>query len=203
VPDFFRSPDLAGELSHPKLQPNIPLKYIGPLSRFENAEQKKIFDICIIISGPEPQRTIFEEVLLKQIKDYPGKIAFVRGLPEQDEVKLSENGNIEFKDHLPAKELNELLLQSSIFVGRSGYSTVMDLVKLQLPGILIPTPGQTEQEYLGKYLMTKQMFYCVEQNKFSLKKALQAAAQFRFRIPNVSLDQYKVAVNEFVKKINS
>ncbi len=66
--------------------------------------------------------------------------------------------------HLGAKELNEAMLASDMVLSRSGYTTLMDLAKLNKKAILIPTPGQSEQEYLGKYLMKKGYFYSLPQS---------------------------------------
>lgn len=201
VPDIGNGEGLAGELSHPKQLPKPPVTYIGPLSRFEKIEAVKKYDLCIVISGPEPQRTEFEKKLLEEIETYPGKIILVRGLPEKNEMISTRNPEVEIKNHLFSNELNKVLLQSSMFIGRSGYTTVMDLVKLQLPGILIPTPGQPEQEYLAEYLMKKEMFYCVDQVKFSLKEDLKKAFAFPFRLPNVSMDHYKDVLKKFIAEL--
>ena len=72
------------------------------------------------------------------------------------------------KQHLSAAAMNEGIERSELIISRSGYTTIMDLVKLQRSAILVPTPGQTEQEYLGAYLMEKKLFYGVKQNEFSL-----------------------------------
>ena len=70
VPDF-KDGGLAGELSHPaKLPSNI--KYIGGLSRFTMHEPEKKYDLFVTISGPEPQRTIFEDLILVQVKSFNG-----------------------------------------------------------------------------------------------------------------------------------
>ena len=60
IPDFKVEPNLAGELSHPEVLPKIVVRYIGLLSRFENivVSTRKPVDILILISGPEPQRTV-------------------------------------------------------------------------------------------------------------------------------------------------
>jgi UDP-N-acetylglucosamine:LPS N-acetylglucosamine transferase len=60
---------------------------------------------------------------------------------------------------------------------------VMDLVALQKKSILIPTPGQTEQEYLAKYLGQKQIAYCVSQKEFALNDILAKAKQFTYHLP--------------------
>ncbi len=203
VPDF-KEDGLAGELSHPGKLPN-QIKYIGALSRFEvinpdSYREKKKYDLLITISGPEPQRTIFEDEILNDLKSYSGKVLFIRGMPDGNTLK-PENPLLEIKNHLSARELNEAMLQSGIIVSRCGYTTIMDLVKLQKKAILIPTPGQTEQEYLAKYLMEKQIFYTISQKDFVLQNALKEASLFPFSIPAHNMEQYKNIINQFVQSL--
>lgn len=180
VPDTASEINLAGSLSHPKHLPNIPVHYIGPLSRFEKITVKKEYDLAVIISGPEPQRSIFEDLLLDKLDNYKGKALFIRGLPGTSTVKASSNHNIKIKNHLGADELSKAIQASDMIISRSGYTTVMDLVKLEKPAILIPTPGQTEQEYLAKTLKEKGVFYSVDQDNFDLNEALRDTKTFLF-----------------------
>ena len=89
-----------------------------------------------------------------------------------------------------------------MMLSRSGYTTVMDLAKLQKPAILIPTPGQPEQEYLAEYLMQKKMFYCVAQKNFSLEEALQSVENFSCKFPITDMQEYVEAINDLVKNMN-
>ena len=199
VPDFEVN-GLAGELSHPKKLPT-KIKYLGALSRFELNEVEKKYDLLISISGPEPQRTIFEDQILNDLRSYQGKILFIRGLPENKEALAFENPSAEIKNHLSAKQLNEAILQSDMILSRCGYTTVMDLVKLQKKAILVPTPGQTEQEYLAKYLMKNKMFYTIDQKDFVLQNVLHNAESFSFSHPRYNMDQYKNVIDEFVRSL--
>ena len=196
VPDEEKN-GLAGKLSHPeKLPENIV--YIGALSRFErisNAEE--IYNLLIIISGPEPQRTIFENEILAQLKTVEGKIFLVRGLPDEDYQPANFN-NVTIKNHLSANELNEIIEKSKMVLCRSGYTSIMDLTVLQKKAVLIPTPGQCEQEYLSKYLMEKRYFFSTQQKDLSIKKALDLPANRNFDIPNIDRNAYKKTVKEFV-----
>jgi len=201
VPDFEGDINISGELSHPK---NISdqLTYLGGLSRFEkiNSIEKK-YDLAIVISGPEPQRTIFEDILLEQLKDYKGSVLFVRGLPSNQSIKQSPNSSIKIVSHLSSRELNLAIQQSNYVISRSGYTTVMDLLKLQQKAILIPTPGQTEQEYLAKHLMERKIFFYVEQENFSLIESLQKAKKFPFNIPAFNMEEYKNVIQQFVESL--
>ncbi len=201
VPDFEIN-GLAGELSHPKKLPG-KIKYLGALSRFELNTSVKKYDLLISISGPEPQRTIFEKQILKDLKSYGGKVLFIRGLPENNKVIKSENTSVEISNHLSAEKLNEAILQSDIIVSRCGYTTIMDLIKLQKKAILIPTPGQTEQEYLAKYVVENKLFYTVTQKDFVLQHSLQQAATFPFITTEYNMELYKKVVSQFVQSLQT
>jgi uncharacterized protein (TIGR00661 family) len=199
VPDAEGELNFAGALSHPARLPKVPVKYLGILSRFEKQDIESKYDLCIILSGPEPQRTVFEKIILQQLHHVEGKKVLVRGLPDEAEVLELNDPSIEIKNHLPATELNGIIQQSRIVVSRSGYSTVMDLVKLQKKSVLVPTPGQTEQEYLALYLQEQKLFYCMDQETFSLGEAIKSAAAFKFTIWPVQKDNYKNVVQNFIE----
>ncbi|MEO8822208.1 MAG: glycosyltransferase [Ginsengibacter sp.] len=201
VPDQEKD-ELAGELSHPKnLPPN--LTYLGPISRFtKTPNSDKIYDLFIVLSGPEPQRTIFENLLLKQIKDIEGNMFLLRGLPGH-KTKPPSFKNVTIENHLPAKEMNAILAKSKLVLCRSGYTSVMDLAVLEKKAILVPTPGQTEQEYLAKYLMGKQYFFWTQQEDFSIKNAMEKAKTFHFKKPDIDLDGFKKILTEFVANLKS
>ncbi|MEO5967836.1 MAG: glycosyltransferase [Ferruginibacter sp.] len=156
IPDVKENNNLSGLLSHPKKLPDTKIKYVGVLSRFIKLHSNIKNNFLFLISGPEPQRTIFEEQLIKVSKNILGNKIFVRGVPNSDELKI--NDETLFYNHLPAEKLNQLISESEIIVCRSGYSTIMDLSATGKKAILIPTPGQKEQEYLAKYLGNKNGF---------------------------------------------
>jgi UDP-N-acetylglucosamine transferase subunit ALG13 len=189
VPDMPGENNLAGELSHPQKKPVIPLIYIGPLSRFENSRDLShsplgVGGLLVLLSGPEPQRTLLENKIVDEISHHNGTATIVRGLPGSFSLIPSTN-MLHFYNHLPAEELDKEIQQAEFVIGRSGYSTVMDLVKLKKKNILIPTPGQTEQEYLARYLLQKQIAFSVPQKDFSLADALQQARQFSYCDPAI------------------
>lgn len=180
VPDFKDDPTIAGDLSHPNKLPRIPLKYIGWLSRFNNRADKEATHLLILLSGPEPQRTILENKILGQLQKIPGPVLLVRGLPGvKDSIDVPSH--VKAVNHLSAGELEEAILHSSYVIARSGYSTVMDLLKLKKKAILIPTPGQTEQEYLAQHLAKSNLALSALQEKFDLKNTLIAASNFPYR----------------------
>lgn len=180
VPDFEGKNALAGEISSTKNKTlQAKTKYIGALSRFEKIETKIIYDICILLSGPEPQRSILEEKLYKQASTLNQKIAFVRGVSEPEKI-LKPINEINTFNLLENNTLNLILEQSKTVVCRAGYSSVMDLVKLQKTAILIPTPGQTEQEYLAKFLDDKDFFVSKKQEEINLETDLVQVKKTKF-----------------------
>ncbi len=197
VPDAGDGVTLAGMLSHPTVLPNIPLKYLGPVSRFDKIDiPEKQYDLLFLLSGPEPQRSLFEEKIEQQLKDFIGSALIVRGLPSDTTSLRLDNPSIGQVNHLPATLLNEAIQQSKLIISRSGYTTVMDLAKLQQRAVLVPTPGQQEQEYLANYLMEKKVFYCVKQDEFLLSEILERIKQFPFTALYIP-ETYQKFINEW------
>ena len=169
IPDYPGSV-LTGELSSTS---DSKFKFIGPLSRFKNGEKnndKKKYDVLALISGPEPQRSIFERLLTGQLIESGLNALLVRGVVDNNEKKLSDR--VEMVDHLNRECLEKAMRESELIISRSGYSTIMDLVKLGKKAVFVPTPGQTEQEYLATRFTELGIAYSVNQNSFSLKNVL-------------------------------
>jgi predicted glycosyltransferase len=182
IPDFELHYGLAGRLSHPSQLP-ANAHYIGTLSRFSAPAGKRDvpvpcdYDIMVALSGPEPQRTILEEMIFEQLMSSGLTGIIVRGLTEvTEEFKLTEK--IRVFSHLETVKMKEYMLRSHIIICRSGYSSLMDLVTLGKNAILIPTPGQTEQEYLARYLMEKKIYFSMSQRHFDLLYAIEMTRNF-------------------------
>ncbi len=200
VPDFEGQKNLAGELSHPKQLPAINLRYVGAVSRFKKRDNSvtESKDLVALISGPEPQRTIFEDKLVSELANWKGSAVVVRGLPGATACPPAFN-NVSFQNHLPSSQLSELIDGGTYIVARSGYSTVMDIVALKKKSILIPTPGQTEQEYLGNWLMKNKICLCIDQENFHLSEAINAASKFDYAdLSRFTTDQYESEVSNFM-----
>ncbi|MCL2596701.1 MAG: hypothetical protein FWD66_03385 [Paludibacter sp.] len=159
IPDFEdKDTNLSGDLSHKYPLPKNA-KFIGLLSRFqimENIEPDNSFSSVCILSGVEPQRSIFEKFLLNKFKNSTHKILIIQGKP-QKEVKEISTMNICVVSHLDSKKIASYLLGCQNIICRSGYSTIMDLATINClhKAEFFPTPGQTEQEYLYNYLNSK------------------------------------------------
>ena len=149
VPDYEQEPSLSGKLGH--FNAHKKIKYIGPLTRLKKYHLKKKYDVLVILSGPEPQRSILKNKLLKQLSVLPIQVALVAGKVELNQ-ELKQYKNIHIYNFLKTQALNDLINASEIIISRSGYTSVMDLILLQKKVIWIPTPGQKEQEYLAIHL---------------------------------------------------
>lgn len=152
---------LSGLLSTPDRLKRHP-QYIGVQSRFVLEDQEQKYDYAIVLSGPEPARTKLERKLWNLFEHRTDiKIIMVRGTDEPHTYNTRDHFTIQ--NLLMGKDLNLILNQSQTVICRSGYSSIMDLYTLQKNAILIPTPGQTEQEYLAKHLEDNLLFRYVKE----------------------------------------
>ncbi len=166
IPDLKDEPSLSGQLGHLKHVP-IPIKYLGIISRFKKQPLPIVYDLLVLISGPEPQRTILEVLLMDRLKPYKGKVLFVMGKVEKEQ-SVTHNGNFTIYNFMLAKELEKAINESALVLSRSGYSTVLDMAKLEKNAFFIPTPGQFEQEYIAKRLREKGMIASCKQEDFKV-----------------------------------
>jgi len=164
IPDFEGNINLTGDLSH-KNNAIVNKRYIGILSRLKNDVSPQINnDVLVVLSGLEPQRSIFENIIEKRLGDTNYKVIIVRGIRTNKE---SQYGNIDYFSFSNTEELNKLICESRFIVSRSGYSSIMDYVKLNKTAIIVPTPGQTEQEYIAVHLSINKHFVVGNQDKFN------------------------------------
>ncbi len=203
VPDNHSAPGLAGELSHPMALPGIPVHYLGPLSRFEQREvDQKPGHLLVLLSGPEPQRTYFENAIVRQISHYNGTATVVRGLPDSDKL-LPSTRDLVFYNHLPANLLNDEILKAEYIISRSGYTTIMDLAKLGRKAIMVPTPGQAEQEYLAAHMSAEKRAVISEQHDFNLIRSLLLARGYPYEVSTIgnSATLHQI-IDGFLEKIS-
>lgn len=186
VPDVKEKPNLTGKLGHLK-KSSLNIKYIGPLSRLNKVDLEKKHELMVILSGPEPQRTILEEHLLNEVERFKGNVLFIKGKIEESQ-KIIKNGSITIYNFMNSKELEIAFNESELILCRSGYTTVMDLTKLEKMAFFIPTPGQYEQEYLAKKLEKHKLVPFSKQEKFKIEMLK-------------NIDDY-IGLNDFKSEIN-
>jgi uncharacterized protein (TIGR00661 family) len=176
VPDFPEGNILTGDLNRFGRKEKQFFKFIGPLSRFKASKKKReqVFQVAIILSGPEPQRTIFEKIIKLQLSATDLKYCLVRGVMNPKTRSIAPN----IFDHLTSARLQEVIESSKVIVARSGYSTVMDMASLRKKVIFIPTPGQTEQEYLAATLREKGIAFSCPQDQFDLQYAIDETQNY-------------------------
>ena len=179
IPDLKGPANLSGKMGHPKKDRNR-FKYIGTLSRLKKKELPIEHDILCLLSGPEPQRSLLERCLLDCFADDRRSILLVRGVINRP-PRPGKTGNVRVVDYLTSAQLEQALNASRLVICRSGYSTLMDLAKLEKKAFLIPTPGQFEQQYLAKRLKEKGIAPYCEQADFDVDKLHQLAAYSGFK----------------------
>ena len=132
------------------------------------------YDVVAVLSGPEPHRSNLEAEIASmhnvqctmhnltpsalrarppktggQYGALNSKLLIVQGLPEDDlRLATRTDEGIHYIPHLPTRLLQWYMQEAKQIVCRSGYSSIMDLHTIGRKAHLIPTPGQTEQEYL-------------------------------------------------------
>ncbi len=169
IPDNENENTLAGELAH--VIKSDRFKYTGVLSRFDSIVQSDTMcqefnsNILVLISGPEPQRSFFEEAMIKKLQSKNNNVIIVRGIVGQGDAKIENKENFIFYNNPSDETLFDLLRNSAIIFCRSGYSTLMDLAVCKRKAVLIPTPGQPEQEYLAMIFKKNFQFLTINQNE--------------------------------------
>ncbi len=174
VPDYAdKERSLSGKLSYYDRSSLPNVIHVGPLSRFQLTANQNSFDVVCILSGPEPQRTIFANLVTRQLKASDLRYFVVHG---------NYSGAEFFSEHeaaiLNTDALQTVISKSTLVIARSGYSTIMDLAVLGKQGIVVPTPGQTEQEYLADRYSKRGILFAMNQDVFDLKKALVASKSY-------------------------
>jgi UDP:flavonoid glycosyltransferase YjiC (YdhE family) len=172
VVDEAGTDGLSGTLAHPAVLPGNAT-YIGFLSQFSGREsvigvEAVQSEILILLSGPEPMRGQLETLLLHQAAALPQyHFSIVAGNP-LGETRTGLPAHISYVTHMNAARLLNALQKATLVVCRSGYSTLMDLAVLGKKALLIPTPGQTEQEYLASHLQDLDYYAVREQEVVQL-----------------------------------
>lgn len=202
IPDLPGEENVSGRLSHGISLPDN-VRFIGILSRFSSDEEsieKHPNDSrhnTIILSGPEPQREMLKQKLIKLLEDKETPLIILEGKPGKVQKQI-RTGNVLFYNHLPAAEMKKIVTGSRSIISRSGYTTIMELISMNCGALLIPTPGQTEQEYLAGYLVEKGWFQAMSQNELKTGISLPSTEA---KWPSGMIGQSKILLNNALNEL--
>jgi len=197
IPDFPGDLNLSGRLSHGVRLPRNTV-WTGPLSRFNfTADSGQLSGSdslagagplpspdntsaptssipspyrCLILSGPEPQRSMLKEMTTAAASEM--HLVILEGTGEHKAITMDENVTV--VSNPDTALMKAIITGSSAVISRSGYTTIMELVSLHKGAFIIPTPGQPEQEYLGEYLDKKWGFVTLKQDEIPRIKDLDS-----------------------------
>ena len=141
----------------------------------------------VILSGPEPQRGILEEKLKKEILGFKGKTIFIKGIVEKDQKK-DEIGDVTYYNFMNSRQLEQTFNESETILCRSGYTTIMDLVKLGKKAFFIPTPGQYEQEYLAEKFKKEGLVPYAKQDDFKIENLAEIEVYKGLQLHEIQFD---------------
>jgi predicted glycosyltransferase len=204
VPDLAQPPRVAGVLSEP-VRRLTNIHYVGLLSRLKNilpSKHNKTIDVLIILGGPEPQRTLLEQSIKVVLRNTGLTWHIAQGLPGfYNEPESNQSAYVD------SSALSKLIARSKCIVCRSGYSSIMDLLHLNRSALLIPTPGQPEQEYLAHRMAYLQLFHYTNQRNVSsttLNHYINVINQQDGPHHNMALESYKLdtVLKHMLKSIN-
>jgi len=202
IPDLPGEESLSGSLS---VAPRgLEHRHLGLLSRFTDTKPalpKEQVDLLVLLSGPEPQRTYLEKELLPQLREMPGRKVLVRGTMGGKKVTALDGFLVH--DYLSGGPLGPLLAAAKVIVCRSGYSSLMDLSAFGKRALLIPTPGQTEQEYLAQRLLKQDRAAVQQQGAVNLREGLKAAKRCKGLMVKGEGGRVTAAIQSLIASANS
>jgi uncharacterized protein (TIGR00661 family) len=197
IPDLQGSENLAGEISTTNYK-TPPKQFIGPITTLNFDSNKESIPLLVVLSGPEPQRSILEKKVIDQSDSIPHEITLVRG-SNKPRAFQSQNHRLKILDLVERSELEILLQSAQRIICRSGYTSLMDFYLNPKPLYLIPTPGQWEQEHLAEHWQLKMGVPFSNQKNFNLKQAFEEA-----RMPNTKHKEsiFEIEVDKLLEQIN-
>ena len=200
IPDVDVTPNLSGKLSH-RVKLKVPTRFIGPLSRLTKSETTSpVFDLLAVLSGPEPQRSWLEQKIMEQVANTRLKVCMVQGLVGKSKTKVLKD-NLEIHTYANALELPGLFSRSRFVVMRSGYSSLMDLQRLGGKALLVPTPGQPEQEYLAKHFAHNRWSMATAQDHLDIFASLQELERLGGNPGLFDFETHKSVVKDWLQRI--
>jgi hypothetical protein len=180
VPDNPPGPlSLAGKLSRPDSDAARSRAFFaGILTSIPRQHIPLNLDYLVLISGPEPQRTRLEEILLPMARELDGSSVVLLGSPQR-RCEITGSGDCSIRTYVTNEEKAALMNRAKFVICRSGYTTMMELAELgKKAGLFIPTPGQTEQEYLSWYYEQKGWFFSKSQYHLDLPADISIARKY-------------------------
>ena len=178
IPDFEDGDNLTGSLAADRKLPPEKFVRIGILSRFNHSQAGTPafhqIPVLVLMSGQENQRTVLENMLIDALDGCGRNVLFVRGVGDS-RAPLVDTDNIKFCNLLSGNELRDALMTAELIICRAGYSTLCDVVALKKRAVIIPTPGQTEQEYLAERLDGKFGFRSISQDDVDFAEKIAKA----------------------------
>jgi UDP:flavonoid glycosyltransferase YjiC (YdhE family) len=177
IPDQERN-GLAGDLCHDvDCDWGEQREYIGILSSVRRLPLAEDLDYFISVSGAEPQRTIFEKLVLEQVGDLQGRVVVALGRPEL-QAQVHDDGRVAIHNFMGRRQQEEMMNRARLIVSRSGYTTLMELAELGKRALFVPTVGQSEQEYLADYHERLGHIHSVRQSKLRLARDVAVAETY-------------------------
>lgn len=201
IPDVPGDGGLTGDLTRAYGIPD-PHRFVGVLSRFSDAaevkEREAGLDLLVMISGPEPQRSLFEKRIRAELDEYDGRAVVLLGKPGPHRDR-EVHGQVTWLSHVSGQRAAALIRSAGAIVCRAGYTTIMELVSLDRRAVLVPTPGQSEQEYLADRMASRYGFVHASQRQFCLSEAVSKLSESGDGMPSVRLELLEEAVEGLVR----
>lgn len=183
VPDVEGEDNLTGKLVPRQVRSMESVRFIGPLSHLAAYEDNGTTEwpssiaVLIILSGLEPQRSLLEEKLRKEVENLDQDVIMVQGL--SGKIRRTKTGKLTTISFLGSNDLAILCRRADVVISRIGYSSLMDVSALGKQRLLfIPTPGQTEQIYLAQRIMKQKKAFVQQQDKLDLGQAFEQFSSF-------------------------
>lgn len=195
IPDYAPPASLTKELSAHSL--GIERKFIGMLSRFCHRDEPIRYAALAIMSGPEPSRTRFEEVVLKQLHGLTGEKILIQGLSNRPPISHQDR-NVTVHSFALTEDLEKMMAQSEFVISRAGYTTIMDLKAMGKPAILVPTPGQPEQMYLADRLAEHPQFLIQKSSPLDFIAARRKFSKWAISVEDLVMPWQKDTVDQFL-----
>jgi uncharacterized protein (TIGR00661 family) len=182
VPDNPPGPSsLAGKLSRPGTEETKKRAFFsGILTSTRRLDIRQDLDYLVMISGPEPQRTRLEEILVDQIRGIDATSVILLGSPRNENEQV-QSENCQVMAYASTEEKERLMNRAKCIICRSGYTSIMEIAELgKRHALFIPTPGQTEQEYLSWYYEKKNWFHSKSQYHLDLTEDIRVSRDPRY-----------------------